>query len=124
MSKSDCSNSYTYVLSRHPKIISSHTLKSAECGNPEKPLTLEAKPGQKINISLYDFNWKQDNRYYRKCPHSYGYVIDTKTTDVSDICGGGHERIKQLFMSEGNVVQIVFKEEMLKDMNFLIEFNG
>lgn len=73
---------------------------------------------------MYDFNWKQDTRYNRKCPHSYDYVIDIETTEVSDICGGGPERVKQIFMSEGNVVQIGFKEEMLKDKMFLIEFNG
>ena len=124
ITKPDCSNSYTYSLSQQTKTICSQTLKEAECGTPGKPITLEAKPGQKINISLYDFNWKQNTRYYRKCPHSYGYVMDTETTDVSDICGGGQERIKQIFMSEGNVVQIVFQEDMLKDKNFLIQFNG
>lgn len=121
---SDCPNSYTYSITRHSKAISRYTLKEAECGTLEKPLTLEAKLGQKINISLYDFSWKQSNNKYRQCPHSYGYVIDTKTTEVSDICGGQHERVKQIFMSESNVVQIVFHEDMLKDKNFLIEFNG
>ena len=122
--KADCSNSYTQSVTRHTKTISSHTLKEAKCGSHEKPLTLEAKPGQTVNITLYDFNQKQETIYYRKCPHSYGYVIDAKTAEVSEICGGGHARIMQLFMSEGNVVQIVFQEDMLTDRNFLIEFNG
>ncbi len=54
-SKELCQNSgFVKIVAKHG-YLSSMVAQTSGCGNPTTPWILEAKPGQRINITLHDY---------------------------------------------------------------------
>ena len=103
--------------------LSSNNALTTGCGQHNTPYVLKAKPGQKINISLTDFSFSNENVIDNSdiCV-SYGYILDSKSDDVITICGN-NRRFKHLYSSTGNSVQILLETSSLKN-KFLLQFKG
>ena len=112
----------TVTISKQTGFISSQKSLETSCGFHGSPWILEAKPGQRINISLIDFGWSQ-NPTPTGCNKKYGYIIDTKTDDIINICGG-LERERLLYVSDGHRVQLVLEIQANRDSRFLIKYEG
>ena len=95
------------------------------CGVDNKPWIIKAKEGQKINITFTDFNWKLPSRDEARvnCPVKYGYLVDEKSNDIVNLCGG-LVRERNLYISKGNKVQVLLATTALKYVKFLIGYKG
>ena len=105
--------------------LSSETTKSLKCGEESNPWELKAKPGQKINMTFIDFNWKVRSRSdaSENCPVRYGYIVDVETNDIVHLCGD-LTRERHLYTSKGHYVQVLIHKDVLDKDNFLIGFKG
>ena len=101
---------------------SSMALKTG-CGQHSTPYVLEGKSGQKLNISLLDFSWKDNETDDPSQCASYGYILDTESDDVTTICGNTR-RQKHIYISAGHSVQILLESSQLEDNKFIIGFKG
>lgn len=104
--------------------LASKTSKESSCGSHEAPWILEAVAGQKLELHMIDFGWKEtDESENAACPISYGYILDMVSDDVISICGGG-KRQKLLYSSVGSSVQIMLEKTAVGTHNFLLQFKG
>ena len=100
----------------------------SNCGSKSHPWRLEAPIGQRINISLLDFNMaasSRDRRDVTTCrQRQYGYIVDNNN-NVS-ICDHSREvkleRESHIFSSESNRLEIVLKSGF--ESSFLIKVVG
>ena len=102
-------------------ILASSMSLNTRCGLHDTPWLLQAEPGQKINLTITDFAWKNDT--VRGCSQRYGYMLDTESDDVINICGG-IQRKRALYLSTGYSLQVVLDENAVKKYKFLIQFQG
>lgn len=109
------------VVTKETFIASSDVVKSG-CGFNDSPLILEAKPGQTIQIDMFDFSWSPDSSSH--CKYNYGYVLDMQTDDVIKMCGGSQTRDKHLYSSMGHQVQVLFEGNVLESHRLLLAFKG
>ena len=81
--------------------------------------------GQQINFTLVNFNWHSDrnNESQNTCGLKYGYLFDVQEEQVVNICRE-NEKLKALYTSTGNQVQVLLDEKELKDQYFLIKYQG
>ena len=110
------------------KHLSSLVTQETSCGLHNSPWILTSKPGQLIEISFLDFSWDnvsipEDDESSRNCLKNYGFILDTESNDVMNICGGTH-RNRGLYTSNSNKVQIVFNQPALEMYNFILEYRG
>ena len=122
---SKCSASVTVKAGSKFSFLSSETTKQLGCGGEDNPWLLTAKEGQKINISFIDFYWKLKSRNEDNfnCHDKYGYMVDEKTNDIVNLCGG-LTRERNLYVSKGDRLQILIQRNILDDGNFLIGYKG
>ena len=124
-------------MTSHSGLISSLHTHRASCpaargggGGDSSVWILEAKPGQQIELTLIDFNWTSAVAGARRsCTHTYGYVIDAESGEKRAICGGGRQRVRSLYTSEGaqaHRVQLVLSQPPpdRPAYNFLIHYTG
>ena len=118
-----CTSQHTVDIDSSDKVLSSSVSRQTRCGLPNTPWLLQAKPGQRIRLTLTDFSWQNSSTVTTRCVQRYGYILDTETDDVINICGGT-ERQKELYTSEGHSLQIVFDDNALLTHKFLVTFAG
>ena len=107
------------------------------CGSRSHPWLLEAQTGQQVNISLLDFSAGRTQltgtRDDCSPAHSvqYGYIVDKTNKNNVSICSTDHQhRHKHLYLSAGNLVEIVLSPYQTVDeddntpQNFLLAFEG
>jgi len=125
------------------------------CGTKRQPWLLEAPAGQQLNITLLDFtpttavntaflttgsqavspSPKTSSRAGDKmnnCAHQerhrYGYIIDKSaiTKNVSFCGGNGSQRLTNIHLSTGNVVELVLihENDSSDGFNFLLGIEG
>ena len=120
------------ITSLHGFIANSITSDIPECIGASHPWVIIAQPGQRVNLTLYDFAVEDksigiynvvEQPNVKKC-HDYG-IIKEYTNSESPICGG-QKRVSHLYTSEAHVVKVwVTNDQHAKDIKrFVIEYSG
>lgn len=102
------------------------------CGTKSQPWTVEAPVGQKISISLFDFSPSDSDKVQgqsKQSCHSYGVIMDKGSKRNEPICGSAGHRLKELFTSTGNAVEIFLdrgdqKENTFDAKHFMLRAEG
>lgn len=93
------------------------------CGFENTPLTLEAEPGQVLNISLYDLTGSASEGPHSQCGVNYGRVLDVSNSAIADVCSG-RGRAKQLMTTNGNTMQIILSQDSFENNQLMLEIEG
>ena len=125
----------TCKISRQVKVtspsgyIASVVTEESGCGAENVPWVIEAKPGQRINLTLYDFSRVDQNgaaitRPSRGCV-MYAYVRDETSQERHSLCAGG-ERERHVFTSLSNQVNVHLVKSHFPEgkRNFMIYYEG
>jgi len=98
------------------------------CGSRERPWSLEAPSGQRINISLLDFSGSRtaDHRSTSssRCEKQFGFIEDKLANRNINICGDDAHRQPTLYVSKSNQVDIVLTSREQRSRKFLISVRG
>ena len=112
---------------------------NVDCGSRDRPWSLEAPSGQRINISLLDFSGSLSptSNVHRSrtvetgsssgCVRQFGFIEDKSANRNINICGDAAHRQQTLYVSQSNTVSIVTESTTGNEnqMNkFLIGFIG
>ena len=113
----------TYISSQQ---FSSDTPCQRHQGGAMGEWTIQAQPGQTINISLIDFEWqpqddKQDVKSHKVKARRYGYLLD-KFSGKNISVTGNSTRERHLLVSNGSSVHLVLN--VTHPSNYLIKFQG
>lgn len=100
---------------RHPSgILSSHVTEVTGCGVADLPWVIEVGLGQRINVTLYDFEFgvalpgsEEDRSGYAKSCRVYAIIRDTgeRPGQTRTVCGG-MERAVNAFVSSSQKIEI------------------
>ena len=71
-----CTRSSQIQVKSGISYIASVLTQETGCGLGSKPWILEAQPGQRINLTLLDFAWKERKTWISDCQHVYGHVLE------------------------------------------------
>ncbi len=119
-------NGMVPVQSTHGYIASIVTEETG-CGTTDTPWLIEAKPGQKINLTLYDFGMNNIAKSGGDTsPHCHVYMIlkERQLGKSVTICGG-KSRIKNIFFSASHKVEVrVLTGTQARLRSFLLEYQG
>ena len=119
-----CISSHEIQVSGPAHFLSSVVTETSQCGLHGNPWTLHAQKGQKIQLKLIDFAWtNQTVQDSNVCSKKYGYILNTNTDDIINICGG-REKERIIYASEWHKLLIVFEGALLSDHRFLIGYEG
>lgn len=99
------------------------------CGREFHPWIVESPVGQRISVTLIDFNGKVTDDVNRHLCNSYGTIVDREGKRNVSICGGKGQRQHKEYMSTGNILEIYFysfdfKERASTDRHFLLQLEG
>ena len=119
--KEKCLSQQLVTIDQGKNILASSISRDTSCGFHGTPWLIQARPGQRINLTLIDFAWT--NGSVSGCSQRYGYILDTESDDVINICGG-MQRKRALYLSSGYSLQVVLDENSAKKFQFLIQFEG
>jgi len=109
---------------------------TATCGSGERPWLLEARSGQRINISLLDFTGSSSSTSSAHrtrtvetasssgCQRQFGFIEDKSANRNIDICSDAAHRQPTLYVSRSNQVDIVLTSRQQTAPNFLISVKG
>lgn len=127
------------VLRLPSGILSSHVTEVTGCGVTESPWVIEVGRGQRINVTLYDFEFgvshpasDEDRSGYAKSCRVYAIIRDTgeKLGQTRTVCGG-LERAINAFMSSSQRIEIrILSKSMVKpsalyqNPHFLLQYSG
>ena len=109
--ESQCRYDNYYALPPPNGYLSSEAVPVSETGSPSPcSWRLTASPGQQINLTLYDFSvWQygqgSGSSRGRTVCRRYAIISEGDGIRESPICGGT-TRVKNIFISEGNMVDI------------------
>ena len=98
------------------------------CGSASCPWLIEVQPGQKINITLYDFSDKSKpitNTWIPNTCNRFGVIKETAAPTDKPICKG-QKRERHLYTSVSNSLEIhvVSPEVLDKAGQFLLYYEG
>ena len=98
------------------------------CGSGSHPWVITVKPGQKINITLYDFSMERIYRHEHDTAnidvhvcHEYA-VVQERLTDWSSLVCGGINRVENVYVSKTESVEIHITSR--DSRYFLLQFEG
>jgi len=106
------------------------------CGSGDRPWLLEARSGQRINISLLDFTGSSSSTSSAHrtrtvetasssgCQRQFGFIEDKSANRNIDICSDAAHRQPTLYVSRSNQVDIVLTSRQQTAQNFLISVKG
>lgn len=126
-SKERCISPENISVKKKPGFIASITSTITSCGLHGSPWILQAEAGQKIKMRLIDFSWRNDSMAPpsgSRCNTNLGYILDMQSDEVINICDGGTERMRHLYLSTGHSVQLVLEASVLQSNYFAIEYEG
>ena len=128
----DGGRSCSVTISKTPAYILSESVSPEGCGRKSQPWILEAPSGQKINISLFDFTTSKfglnTERSQQEC-RSHGLIVDKSGKRNASLCVTGESRQRLLYLSNGNIVHIVFdasaqQQKTGVDVQFMLKVEG
>ncbi|ELT89889.1 hypothetical protein CAPTEDRAFT_223751 [Capitella teleta] len=110
--------------------ISNTVTRDTNCGTEQLPLEIRAFPGQRINITLYDFNtpykihqsMQYDDVTHVRCDE-FVTVLDNHSKSTRKLCPGTH-RISHGYTSTNDSLLVFFKKipSAQESKKFLLEF--
>lgn len=77
-------------------------------------IQLRVNHGQQINVSVVDFELD-----HRPCVH-YGFILEGRTGQRAEICGGNGEQL--VIMSNSEMVEVHFERK--DSQNFMLHYQG
>ena len=103
--------------------ISSFVAKDTGCGSPNTPWIIQVEPGQRINLTLWDFDVQKDTvPILSVCHHRYATVRERALNRSMSICGG-IARETHVYLSMSNSLEVSLLTT-LNDGQFLIFFES
>ena len=117
-------------------ILSSDITQRTGCGSPNAPWQIKVLPGQRVNLTLFDFGRVPNdttspgvNQVNRNSHcHVYAIVKEKKKTKSRTICGAAasETRERNIFVSEGNEIEVrLVTSQRTKDGGqFLVKYEG
>lgn len=132
--KDECRSASFVEVTAAEGYISSLITEDTGCGSIDTPWLLKAKPGQKINITLWDFDSINHKKSGLVASHSglpppchvYAIIKERTVTSSKTVCPKD-SRTSHVFMSSGDTVEIriVTKKQEKDDHGyFLLKFQG
>ena len=118
-----CARSALVSVGPKPAYLATMISQRTNCGITEYPWILEAKQGQKVNLTLQYYNWHNEEHDQSSCSVKLGYLFDLDAEDVVNICGSS-SRIVHLHTSQGNQVHVLLDRASLRESYFLIKYEG
>lgn len=112
--------------------ISNNIALSTNCATEQLPLEIKAFPGQRINLTLYDFNTpylSEQTMQYDASSHvrcdEFVNILDNNAKSKTKLCPG-NERVKHGYLSTNDSLLVYFKRipSAQKSKRFLLEFEG
>lgn len=110
--------------------IASIVTRETGAGSTHCPWIIRVASGQRINVTLYDFDVTPASIRGDKC-HVYAVIRDVRLSKKSStsevtVCGGGDKRAKSVFLSESNAIEIEIMSGGLTDTvpYFLLHYTG
>ena len=127
------SASFVEVTAAHG-YISSMITETTGCGSIDTPWLLRARPGQRLNVTLWDFDsvHRKDSGPSAGHPglpppcHVYAIIKERRVTSSKTVCPDS-SRTSHVFTSQGNTVEIriVTKRQENDDHGyFMLQFEG
>lgn len=116
-------------LQRTSGALSLTSLGSNSCAFPSSPLTLQASPGQTLNITVYDFSGSSadSDGPQSQCAVNHGQITDVSAgsghAQSVPICAGSG-RITHAMVSNGNSVRITLAPDRFTDAAILLQYEG
>ena len=89
----------------------------------ESPWILEAKDGQKINLTMTNFNWQKEDIAEEDCPLQLGYIFDVNSENIVNVCAG-NSRLTHLYTTTGSQLHLLLDKAAMQDSHFMIRFEG
>lgn len=103
--------------------------KSIICGRESQPWTIEAPVGQKLVVSLIDLTPSESHKTKETQCQQHGFIVDRDVNRSISLCGGRHQRQKQMYSSKGSVVEVILNHqthgaEATGKLPMLLKFEG
>ncbi len=121
-----CSPGYFPTLLTSPGTLSSLVTDETTCGSPQSPWVIEGAPGQRINVSVVNFERtaSRNNQSTGGACQLFGHIIERSLNINRSLCGGS-TRESHLYTSTSNVIEIHVLPVMMRQMttNFLLNYS-
>lgn len=104
--------------------IASVTAHETYCGTVDTPWLIQGSPGQRINLTLTDFNAQRrdaDPVPAESC-HKYATIVESGTVAQSVTVCGRRNRNQQIYVSEGHIVQVQIETRRVSQDFFIINY--
>ena len=96
------------------------------CGGDSAPWRIEGQPGQRINLTLYDFShYEATSHHHTSSCLIYAFVKEKGSSEKISICGGG-TRTKNVYISVSHslLVFIIRSYNAETERHFLLKYDG
>ena len=123
LSNDRCSPNEGRQLTSEQGVLSSFLSKKLNCGINNAPWIIEAKAGQTVEISLFDFNAlsRQRSHSLLTCSDVYGFIVEKSLSINQTICGQ-KEREHVVYRSKTNKLELHLTTN--NQANFLLKYKG
>ena len=118
-----CTRASTIKAQTTPQYLASLTSKETGCGLTASPWTLQAEPGQHINISLTSFHYDGPSNTSQGCGTKYGHMFDLEIEQVINLCSG-NKKNRWVYQSKGHQLQILLDKEAVEKESFIISYQS
>ena len=118
--RSDCSQSGKVYNITTTTSLASDALLTSDCGTSS--LSLSARPGQRLNVSIVDFTADESHAGSRSCVN-YFEMRDDVTDDSMTVCAGV-DRERHVLTSTGNQLRVTFHLHDANKQKFLLQLQG
>ena len=125
-----CESSSYVKIQTSAGFLASSVTQQTGCGSASCPWRLEALPGQRINLTLYDFSkteTERKGRFYTGDPTCtlYASVTDRVADSSHRVCRG-KQRVRHLLLANSHSLEVTIGDFTGdSDMShFLIQFDG
>lgn len=126
MDSNECQKSKFLRAQQQSGSIASVTAHETYCGTVDTPWLIQGSIGQRINISLTDFNAQRrdiDFAPFESC-HKYATIIERESSKHSVAVCGRRSRYQQVFVSDGHIVQIQIETRRVSHDYFIISYES
>ena len=129
LSVNQCLTADQLNLTRLHGFISSRITAQTVCARASLPWVVHAEPGQRINVTLYDFSLSDRGDIgrgtrFRPCD-DFGTLSEGASSELISICGG-HRRVSHVHTSAGHVLTIRINNENEAEARwpFMLEYDS
>lgn len=89
------------------------------------PWVITLQPGQRINVTLYDFNMPTRHNHDAGLCHQYALITERQSATRNMRLCGGDQRIRNVFVSRGNTIEVrIIKRGEEQEQYFLLHYEG